>query len=279
MQPQTPEPAGMRRAIAVLGPSREVRALLGLAASAALDRGGVHQPHVVVPRLALACEASHDTCDHVAAAPQPLVVAVAVGQIGEPRPQMRVGEAHELRLVVIAQQRRDHRQSDQLRVRQLRGEPHHRPLGSPPRILRQQVIDPHIQCGREGVQVRVHAPVLRERRRRRSARRCGPPRSRCCFTPRAWTPSPHHRWTRPLGTNHLVHATAARLVPPDASSPRNLSLRNLPLRNLSLSRKPAPSCSGSRDAPAPVVFVRVRTPLACGPGSMAERQDLEWGRC
>ena len=46
MQPQTPEPAGMRRAVTVLGPSGEVRALLGLAAGAALHRGGVDQPQV-----------------------------------------------------------------------------------------------------------------------------------------------------------------------------------------------------------------------------------------
>ncbi len=150
MQPQAPEPAGMRRAPAVLGPSREAGALLGLAAGAALDRRGVHQPHVVVPRLALACEPSHDTSDHLGAAPQPLVVPVAVRQIREPRPQMRSRVAHELRLVVEPQQRTDHRQGDQLRVRQLRGEPHHRPLRRPPRVLRQQVIDPHIQCGREG---------------------------------------------------------------------------------------------------------------------------------
>ena len=163
VQPQTPEVPRMRRAPAVLGPSREVRALLGLAAGAALHRGGVHQPHVVVPRLALACETSHDTCDHLGAAPQPLVVAVAVGQIGEPRPQMRSREPHELRLVVEPQQRRDHRQGDQLRVRQLRGEPHHRPPRSQPRVLRQQVIDPHIQCGREGVQVRAHAENLQDR--------------------------------------------------------------------------------------------------------------------
>ncbi len=159
--PRTSAP--MRRAIAVLGPSREAGALLGLAAAAALDRRGVHQPHVVVPRLALACEASHDTCDHRGAAPQPLVVAVAVGQIREPRPKMRMGVAHELRLVVIAQQRRDHRQGDQLRVRQLRSEPHRRPLRRPPRVLRQQVINPHIQCGREGVQVRAHAENLQDR--------------------------------------------------------------------------------------------------------------------
>ena len=150
VQPQAPEVPRMRRAVAVLGPSREAGALLGLAAASALDRRGVHQPHVVVPRLALACEASHDTCDHRGAAPQPLVVAVAVGQIREPRPKMRMGVAHELRLVVIAQQRRDHRQGDQLRVRQLRSELHHRPLRRPPRVLRQQVINPHIQCGREG---------------------------------------------------------------------------------------------------------------------------------
>ncbi len=88
--------------------------------------------------------------DHLGAAPQPLVVPVAVRQIREPRPQMRMGVAHELRLVVEPQQRRDHRQGDQLRVRQLRSEPHRRPLRRPPRVLRQQVTDPHIQCGREG---------------------------------------------------------------------------------------------------------------------------------
>ncbi len=101
--------------------------------------------------------------DHLGAAPQPLVVAVAVRQIREPRPQMRSRVAHELRLVVEPQQRRDHRQGDQLRVRQLRSEPHHRPLRRPPRVLRQQVINPHIQCGREGVQVRAHAENLQDR--------------------------------------------------------------------------------------------------------------------
>ena len=46
----------------------------------------------------------------------------------------------------------------------------------------------------------------------------GPPRSRRCFTPRAWTPSPHNRWTPPLGTNHLGENHAAIL---DASVGRS----------------------------------------------------------
>ncbi len=57
-------------------------------------------------------------------------------------------------------------------------------------VLRQQVVDPHIQCSREGDP---------------SPGPCSePPRSKRDFTPRAWTPSPHQRWTPPLGTNHLA---------------------------------------------------------------------------
>ena len=54
-----------------------------------------------------------------------------LGKIREPRPKMRMGVAHELRLVVTAQQRRDHRQGDKLRVRQLGGEPQRRPPRHP----------------------------------------------------------------------------------------------------------------------------------------------------
>ena len=189
VQPQPPEPAGVRRAPAVLGPAGEAGALLGFAAGAAFDGGGVDQPDVVVPRRALACQSAGDTGDRPRGAAQPLVVAVAVGHIGKPRPQMLLGESHELRLVVIAQQRRDHRQGDQLRIRQPRRDPHPGPLRRPIGIAGQQVVDAHIQCSCEGAPSPGPCP--------------GPPRSRRAFTPRAWTPSPHPRRTPPLGTNHL----------------------------------------------------------------------------
>ena len=50
--------------------------------------------------VGLACEASHDTRDHLAAAPLTLVVPVAVRQTGEPWTQMCSRVAHELRPAV-----------------------------------------------------------------------------------------------------------------------------------------------------------------------------------
>ena len=67
---QAPEIAGVRGAVAVGGSSGEVRALLGLAAAPALHGCGVHEPDVVVPGRAGACEAGHHVLDQFAAAAQ-----------------------------------------------------------------------------------------------------------------------------------------------------------------------------------------------------------------
>ena len=79
VQAQAPEIAGVRGAVAVGGPSGEVRALLGLAAAPALHGRGVHQPDVVVPRRAGGCGAGRHVLDQFAAAAQTLVVAGAAG--------------------------------------------------------------------------------------------------------------------------------------------------------------------------------------------------------
>ncbi len=60
----------MAGAVTVGGPSRQVGALLGLAAAPALDGCGVHEPDVVVPGRAVACEAGHHVSDQFAAAAQ-----------------------------------------------------------------------------------------------------------------------------------------------------------------------------------------------------------------
>ena len=120
VQAKPPEPARMGSAPAVLGPSRESGAPHGGPACAARHRRGVGQPHVVVP---VAGQRAGHMADHLPRPAQPLVAAVVVGQVREPRPQTLAGEAHEPALALMAQQRRDHRHGGQLRVEQLRGDP------------------------------------------------------------------------------------------------------------------------------------------------------------
>ena len=163
VQAQAPEPSRVRGAVAVGGPSGEVRAPLGLAAAAALHRGRVHDPDVVVKRRAVPGQRADHVFHQLTAAAQALVVAGPLRHEQEPRVKVRCGVADEAGLGVEPQQRLQHRQGDQLRVRQPRRYPHRRPLRRPFGMRRQQVIDPHIQCSHEGVQVRVHTKVLQDR--------------------------------------------------------------------------------------------------------------------
>ena len=94
---------------------------------------------------------------------------------GKPRPQVCFGVTHEAGLRAEPQQSLQHRQSHQLRIRQFRRDAHHGPRWRPLRVCHQQIINCHIQCRREGVQVRVHVETSK---------------IGACSHPRSWTPSP-----------------------------------------------------------------------------------------
>ena len=81
----------------------------------------------------------------------------------QPRPQMRMGVTNEASLRSEPQQSLQHRQGDQLRVRQFRNDPHRGPLRRPLAVSDQQIINPHIQCSHDGVQVWIHAKILQDR--------------------------------------------------------------------------------------------------------------------
>ena len=150
VEAQPPEVAGVGGAVAVFGPSPRVRALLGCAAVSALDGRGVHQPQVVMPRWAVPGRPGDDVLHREA------VVGGSGRQMREPWSQMGVRVAQETGLGSVSQQRLDHRQGDQLGVGQLGSDPHRGSLGHPLGMLDQQIINCHIYCGSEGVEVRVH---------------------------------------------------------------------------------------------------------------------------
>ena len=64
---------------------------------------------------------------------------------------MRIGVTQETGLGCVSQQSLYHRQGDQLGIRQLWSDPHPGPLRRPLRMLNQQIICSHVQCGGKGV--------------------------------------------------------------------------------------------------------------------------------
>jgi hypothetical protein len=77
--------------------------------------------------------------------------------------QVLVGVAQPTSLVSEPQQRLHHRQRQQLGVGQLWGDADLRSPRAQVRTFLQRVIDPRVQCGREGVQIGVHQ-ILQGRR-------------------------------------------------------------------------------------------------------------------
>lgn len=70
---------------------------------------------------------------------------------------MGLGVADEMGFGAEPEQGLYHRQGDQLRVGQLGGDAYPGPRGRPVGVVDQQVIDSRVECGSEGVQIRVHA--------------------------------------------------------------------------------------------------------------------------
>ena len=111
---------------------------------------------------------------------------------------MGVRVAQETGLGSVSQQRLDHRQGDQLGVGQLGSDPHRGSLGHPLGMLDQQIINCHIYCGSEGVEVRVHT-------RSSGIGEVFSPRILDTPTPKTVDYPP-----TPLGTTHLGNGTGSR---------------------------------------------------------------------
>src|SRR5207247_1568633 len=75
-------------------------------------------------------------------------------------PEMLMGMTHPARLGGEPEQRLHDRQGDQLRVGQLRRDPHPGTPRCQVRRLFEQVIGPDVECGREGVQVVRHTMIM-----------------------------------------------------------------------------------------------------------------------
>ena len=99
---------------------------------------------------------------HPGRCPDTLVVARLRGQIREHPAQVGIRVAQPPRLGGEAQQCLQHHQRDQFGVRQPRLSPHLRPPRPVLRIVGEKIIDGHVQCGCEGVQVGVHFGLQRQ---------------------------------------------------------------------------------------------------------------------
>jgi uncharacterized protein len=160
VQPQAPKVAGMAGAVPVLCPAGQVRALDRLPRPAALDRGGIHDPHVIAPDAGVGGQDTDAIPDQRRGRPQPFVVTGLAGQVRKQVPQVCPRVPQPPRLGGEPQQGLQHRQGDQLGITQLRVDAHARPPRRELRRFLQQVIGLDIQCGGEGVQVCRHKPIL-----------------------------------------------------------------------------------------------------------------------
>lgn len=70
--------------------------------------------------------------------------------------QVGAGVPQPARLAGEAQQGLHHRQGEHLCIAGTGSDPHGRPQRRPLGVSQQQVIDGHVQCSREGVQIGVH---------------------------------------------------------------------------------------------------------------------------
>ena len=160
VQPQPPEVARVAGAVSVLGPSGQVRAAGGVAGAAAFDRGGIDDPHVVGPQAGIGGQQPDQRGDQPGGGAQPPVVPGLAGQVAEQMPQVSAGVADPAGLRGVAQQGLHDRQGHQLGVGQPGLQANLRPPRRQVRVLLQQVIGSHVECGREGVYVVRHTMIM-----------------------------------------------------------------------------------------------------------------------
>jgi hypothetical protein len=141
----------MRRAVAVGRPSGQLGPADRLPGSAARDRGGIDQPDLVVPGRGLAGQVIDHRGQQRRGGLEPLVVAGLMRQVGEQVPEPGVAHPQPVMLAAGARQHLGHGQARQLGV----GQPFRLP-GPGPSGRDHMVVDLHVQCGQEGVQVCCH---------------------------------------------------------------------------------------------------------------------------
>jgi hypothetical protein len=160
VQAQAPEVPRVTGAVPVFGPSSQLRAVGRFFGPAAFHRGGINDPHVVGPQAGVGGQHPDQRGDQHGGGAQPPVAAGLARQIGEQVPQVSVGVADPPGLGGVPQQRLHHRQGDQLRVGQLGLQADLGPPRGQVRVLLQQVVGSHIECGREGVYVVRHTMIM-----------------------------------------------------------------------------------------------------------------------
>ena len=139
----------MRRAVAVVGDSGQLRAFDSLPGGGARDGCAVEQPQVVVPGRALRGQVQHGRVDQRGGGLDPLVVAGLFGQIREQVPKPAVTHSQPMMFASCAKQHLRRGQAHELGV----GEPF-RPPGPWPLRFDDMVVNDHIQFGEEGIKVR-----------------------------------------------------------------------------------------------------------------------------
>jgi hypothetical protein len=122
--------------------------------------GGWNQPHAVGPQAGVGRQQPDQGRDQPARRAQAPVVAGLSRQVAEQMPQPGMGVAHPASLRGVSQQGLHDRQGDQLSIGQLRLQTDLRPPRRQVRVLLQQVISSHIECGREGVYVVRHTMIM-----------------------------------------------------------------------------------------------------------------------
>jgi hypothetical protein len=152
VEPEAPEVAGVRRAVAVVGSISELGTLDGLAAAGALDRGRVDQQQLIVVAGALARKHAHQPLDRV----RELTAALEVTRLrGQPRKQMPKALAGALEEAPVAGDPHDRlgdTERDDLRVCD-------DPAGVPWRF-RQEIVRRAVNGDAESVEVGVHRGLL-----------------------------------------------------------------------------------------------------------------------
>ena len=139
----------MRGAVAVAGVAGPVAAVDRFPGRRAGQRGGVDQAQLVPPGRGAGGQVSHERGQQRPGLTHPFVVAVLVWDVREHAAQVLVGIPQPVPLRRVAQQDLHDGQADQLRMGQ-------QWAAAPTAGPGNQIVDLHVKCGHEGVQISVH---------------------------------------------------------------------------------------------------------------------------
>src|SRR5664279_3338955 len=160
VQPQTPEVAGVRGAVPVLGEAGQIRTLGGLPGTAALHWGGVGDPHVIAEHAGPAAQRTDQPTQGADQLAQALVVPGLPGQVREQVLELAAAEPQPAGLAGETEKGLRHSQCHQFGIADPGRDAHRGPPRHTVGVGLQKVIDLHVECGHEGVQIGVHAGLL-----------------------------------------------------------------------------------------------------------------------